>query len=85
MKKAKEKPIFRNPETVITRNGKKVTISTKYVPYPMGRGWETMVFVTNRNGVKYDKVLDEGHYGESEYAAKNGHTKMCQKWLKGVA
>lgn len=65
-------------DEVTTRNGKRVIVDTRYVPYPMGRGYETLVF---RNSLK-GKVLDEGHYGESKEAADRGHTKFINKWMK---
>lgn len=76
-------------ETVITSNGKEVRISTRYVPYPLGHGWETLVLLLGKRGeplkASYEKPLDEKRYGESAYAAENGHKKLVNKWLKGVA
>ena len=64
---------------VTTRNGKAVVIDTRYVPYPLGRGYESMVF---RASDKKGKALDEKHYGESKSAADAGHTKLINKWMK---
>lgn len=76
-------------ETVVTANGKTVDISTRYVHYPLGHGWETIVLLCGKKGLplkaSLEKPLDEKRYGESAYAAENGHKKLVNKWLKGVA
>ena len=66
-------------DEVVTRNGKRVVIDTRYVPYPLGRGYESMVF---RAAEKKGKALDEKHYGESKEAADTGHAKLINKWMK---
>ena len=77
-------------DEIITRNGKQVVIDTRYVPYPLGHGYETQVFAqfTNQIGhmvTDYGKgVLDEKRYGESKTAAETGHTKMVNKWIKEI-
>lgn len=76
-------------ESLITANGKQVDISTRYVPYPFGHGWESIVFLCGKKGLplkaSLEKPLDYKRYGESVYAAEKGHEKLVNKWLKGVA
>ena len=69
---------------IITKNWKTVVIDTRYVPYPLGHGYETMVFPKNGSKVNYKRVLDEKRYGESKIMADIGHAKMINKWMKEV-
>lgn len=71
-------------DEIMTRNGKIVVIDTRYVPYPLGRGYETQVFEKTRKGVNHNRVLDEKRYGENKIFADDGHGKMINKWMKEV-
>ena len=62
-------------DIVTTRNGKCVVIDTRYVPWPLGRGYETQVFqqCPQRTGaVNYKKELDYREYYKSFMARRKG-------------
>ena len=66
-------------------NGKWVLIDTRYVPWPLGRGYETGVFPCTVNGKpNYGRELDVRTYGNDKYAADEGHVELVNKWMKEV-
>ena len=71
-------------DVVVTRNGKHVVVDTRYVPWPLGRGYETGVYRCNTNGTvtNYITELDGKWYGESKEVADIEHVKMINKWIK---
>ena len=72
-------------DIIETANGKRVLIDTRYVPWPLGRGYETMVFPCTVNGKpNYKKELDVQTYGNNKVAADEGHTDLVNKWMKEV-
>lgn len=70
-------------DIVTTRNRKHVVIDTRYVPWPLGRGYETQVFRATSKGVaNYIKELDCQTYGNDKEAADAGHAEMVNKWMR---
>ena len=72
-------------DVVTTRNGKHVLIDTRYVPFPIGNGFETGVYQCNAKGtvVNYKKELDGNRY-KNDDLAEVGHREMINKWSENV-
>lgn len=74
-------------DNIITANGVSVIVDTRLVPFPFGRGWETVVLRENRR--RPDVPVKRGTLDVIQYRdedeARIGHAEMIKKWIRGVA
>ena len=69
-------------DIITTRNGVNVLVDTRYIPWPLGHGYETGVYRCKKGKPDFENEIDCKRYGESKTAADEGHCKMINKWMK---